>query len=150
MKLITDGRRITFIVMASSNENAIHVTGTLWGESTGHWRFPSQRLVKWMMFTLMRAWTNGLANGRDAGDSRCHDAHYDVTVMRRTFSNAFSLMMNLFTPQLAISRDFRTKPLPEPMLTNSNGAICWVSALGHKELSSSLAEHLKSRMVNRM
>ena len=33
------------------------------------------------MFSLIYAWTNGWANNRDAGDLRCHHAHYDVTVM---------------------------------------------------------------------
>ena len=34
-----------------------------------------------LMFYLICAWTNGWANNRDAGDLRCHRAHYDVTVM---------------------------------------------------------------------
>ena len=33
------------------------------------------------MFPLICAWTNGWANNRDAGDLRCHRAHYDVTAM---------------------------------------------------------------------
>ena len=34
-----------------------------------------------LVFSLIWAWTNGWANNRDAGDLRCHCAHYDVTVM---------------------------------------------------------------------
>ena len=34
-----------------------------------------------LMFSLKCAWTNGYANNRDAGNFRCHCAHYDVTVM---------------------------------------------------------------------
>ena len=46
-----------------------------WGESTGlQWRAA-------LMFSLICAWTNGWANNRDAGDSRRHCAHYDVTVV---------------------------------------------------------------------
>ena len=35
-----------------------------------------------LMFSLICAWTNGWANNRDAGDLRCHRAHYDVPVMK--------------------------------------------------------------------
>ena len=34
-----------------------------------------------LIFSLICAWTNGLANNRDAGDLRRHRAHYDVTLM---------------------------------------------------------------------
>ena len=33
------------------------------------------------MFSLICTWTNSWANNRDAGDLRCHRAHYDVIVM---------------------------------------------------------------------
>ena len=34
-----------------------------------------------LMFPLICAWVHGCANNREADDSRCHSAHYDVTVM---------------------------------------------------------------------
>ena len=34
-----------------------------------------------LMFSLIRAWTNGWVNNQDTGDLRCHHAHCDVTVM---------------------------------------------------------------------
>ena len=34
-----------------------------------------------LMFSLICAWINGLVNSREAGDWRCHRAHYDVIVM---------------------------------------------------------------------
>ena len=34
-----------------------------------------------LMFSLIFAWTNGSANNLDAGDLRCHRAHYDAIVM---------------------------------------------------------------------
>ena len=37
-----------------------------------------------LMFTLIRAWTNGWANNRDAGDLRRNRSHYDTTVMLDT------------------------------------------------------------------
>ena len=34
-----------------------------------------------LMFSLICTWINGWVNYGEAGDSRCHRAHYDVTVM---------------------------------------------------------------------
>ena len=34
-----------------------------------------------LMFSFICAWINSWVNNRDAGDLRCHHAHYDVTVM---------------------------------------------------------------------
>ena len=34
-----------------------------------------------LMFSLICAWINGWVNNREAGDLRCHHAHYDVIVM---------------------------------------------------------------------
>ena len=34
-----------------------------------------------LMLSLVCAWLNGWVNNRDAGDLRCHRAHYDVIVM---------------------------------------------------------------------
>ena len=41
----------------------------------GHWRGA-------FMISVICAWTNGWANIWEAGDLRCHGAHYDVTVMK--------------------------------------------------------------------
>ena len=35
-----------------------------------------------LMFSLIHAWINGWVNNREAGDLRCHRAHYDVAVMK--------------------------------------------------------------------
>ena len=37
------------------------------------------------MFSLICAWINGWVNNREAGDLRQHRAHYDVTVLQRTW-----------------------------------------------------------------
>ena len=34
-----------------------------------------------LMFSLICAWIDGWVNNREAGDLRCHRAHYDATVM---------------------------------------------------------------------
>ena len=45
----------------------------------GQWRGP-------LMFSLICAWIYGWVNNRDAGDLRCHRAHYDVNVMQSTYT----------------------------------------------------------------
>ena len=35
-----------------------------------------------LTMSLICSWTNGWANNRDAGDLRCHHAHYNVNVMK--------------------------------------------------------------------
>ena len=35
-----------------------------------------------LTFSLICVWINGWVNNREAGDLRCHRAHYDVTVMK--------------------------------------------------------------------
>ena len=35
-----------------------------------------------LMFSLICPWINGWVNNREAGDLRCHHAHYDITVMK--------------------------------------------------------------------
>ena len=44
----------------------------------------SQHKGQWrgaLVFSLICAWMNGWVNNSEAGDLRCHRAHYDVTVM---------------------------------------------------------------------
>ena len=38
-----------------------------------------------LMFSMICAWMNVWVNNREAGDLRCHHAHYDVTVMTPNF-----------------------------------------------------------------
>ena len=46
--------------------------------------FPAQRpMTRSFDIFFICAWTNGWLNNREAGDSRRHRAHYDVTVMEK-------------------------------------------------------------------
>ena len=69
-------------MMMSSNGNIFRVTGSFWGESTGHRWIPLTKAsdAELRCFFIC-AWTNGWANNRDAGDLGRLRAHYDVTVM---------------------------------------------------------------------
>ena len=67
--------------MTSSNGNIFRVTGLLCGEFTGHRWIPLTKASDEEL-SLIRAWTNGWVNNRDAVDLRRHRAHYDVTVMK--------------------------------------------------------------------
>ena len=42
--------------------------------------------LRYLLFSLICAWTNSWANNLDAGDLRRHRVHYDVTVMKATFN----------------------------------------------------------------
>ena len=57
---------------------------------SGEFLSQSQRR-KALMFSLICAWTNGWANQPEAGDMRCHRAHYYITVIHTT------TMMNFWT-----------------------------------------------------
>ena len=70
-------------MMMSSNANIFSVTGHLCREFTGHQWTPYTK-GQWrgaLTFSLICAWINGWVNNHEAGNLRCHCAHYDVTVM---------------------------------------------------------------------
>ena len=65
-------------MMTSSNWDTLCVTDALWGESIIHRRIPLTKAGEpELWFLLDKRWDKQ----RDAGDLRCHLAHYDVTVM---------------------------------------------------------------------
>ena len=69
-------------MMTSSNGNIFRVTGPLCGEFTGPGEFPAQRPMMQSVdvffdLCLNNDWVNNL----EAGDLRCHRAHYDIIVM---------------------------------------------------------------------
>ena len=53
-----------------------------------------------LMFSVMYAWINGLANNRKAGDLRHHRAHYDVTVMHA--KNALCMAHSVLKAAVAV------------------------------------------------
>ena len=67
--------------MTSSNGTIFRVNGPLWGEFTIHRLIPQTKASDAEMFSLIRAWTNGWVNNRDAGDLRPHGSHHDVNVI---------------------------------------------------------------------
>ena len=70
-------------MMTSSNGNIFRVTGPLCGEFIGHRWIPLTKTSDaelWCCY-FISAWINGWVNNGEAGDSRRHRAHYDVTVM---------------------------------------------------------------------
>ena len=85
---------MSLTIVTSSNENILHVTGPLCGNSpVRHWPFVwgihgspgnSPHKGQWrgtLMFSLICVWTSGWLNNRHASDLRRHRSHYDVTVM---------------------------------------------------------------------
>ena len=55
-----------------------------------------------LMFSLICAWTNGWVNNRDAGDFRCHRAHYDVTVIRGALFPWYLDFLHQFYPRVTL------------------------------------------------
>ena len=53
-----------------------------------------------LMFPLICAWIHGCANNREAGDSRRHCAHYDVTVMKTHWRESHLSAFHSFTDKL--------------------------------------------------
>ena len=53
------------------------------GNSSVTGEFPTQRPVTRSFDFFICAWINGWVNNGEAGDLRCHRAHYDVIVMQR-------------------------------------------------------------------
>ena len=87
-------------IMTSSNRNIFCVTGLLCREFTGHQWIPhikASGMELWCFFSIW-ARINGWVNNHEAGDLRCHCAHYDVIVM--SFENVVCEMVaNLSQPQ---------------------------------------------------
>ena len=84
LKSIIPGRTgVIYIRKTLWNGNIFRITGPLCGEFTGHWWIPCTNAsdVELWCFLLSVPWINGWVNNREAGDLRCHRAHYDVTVM---------------------------------------------------------------------
>ena len=70
-----------YYMMTSSNGNNFRVTGHFCGKFTGH-RHNSPHECQWrgaVMLSLIDAWINGWVNNHEAGDSRRHRVHFDVT-----------------------------------------------------------------------
>ena len=68
------------IMMTSSNGSIFHITGPLWGESTGQGWIPLTKASDAELWCFLR-WTSGWANNGDAGDLRRNHTHYEVSVM---------------------------------------------------------------------
>ena len=69
----------------SSNGNIFRVTGPLCGEFTSHRWIPLTKTSDTeLWYFLWSPLINGV-NSREAGDLRWHRAHYNVTVMQKTY-----------------------------------------------------------------
>ena len=66
-------------MMTSSNGNIFRITGALCGEFTCHRWIPLTKASDAELWCFL--WSAPEQNNREAGELRCHQAHYDVTVM---------------------------------------------------------------------
>ena len=83
------GYGIAIFMMTSSNGNIFRVTGLLCVEFTGHWRIPRTKASD------AELWSFGWVNNREAGDLRCHHAHYDAIVMYHSCLITWLLLLQL-------------------------------------------------------
>ena len=72
---------ITDVMMTSPNGNIFRITGHLRGEFIGHRWISVTRPVTRSFDVFFGLRLNKRVNNREAGDLRCHCAHYDVTVI---------------------------------------------------------------------
>ena len=127
--------------MTSSNGNIFRVTGSLCGEFTGHrWITVTKAsdaelwygsghgtvavllpgfAINWTIFSLICAWINGWINNREAGNLRCHGAHYDVTVL-----NSFISRSRLSTVESVLRMPISNWLLTKTTITLKRVSIC--------------------------
>ena len=81
-------------MMTSSNGNIFRVTGPLCREFTGHRWTPLIKAsdAELWFFSSICAWINDWVNNREVGDSRCHRAHYDVTLIPPQLTDTTSMI----------------------------------------------------------
>ena len=100
------------IMMTSSNGNLVN------SPHKGRWRGA-------LIFPLICAWINGWVNNREAGDLRCHGAHYDVIVMTcdmfRCSPFCRAVCTILFTSGPLFTK--RTDVLPQDLVKSRSRAI---------------------------
>ena len=68
-------------MMTSSSENISVLLALCAGKSPVIGDFPHVSHIFLFMYSLICAWLHGWVSHRDAGNLRCHRAHYDVTKM---------------------------------------------------------------------
>ena len=81
LMVISSKFKLEYVMTTSSNGNISALLAICAGNSPVTCEFPAQRPVTRSFDVFFCAWINGWVKNREAGDLRCHRAHYDVTVM---------------------------------------------------------------------
>ena len=109
------------IMMTSSNETFSALLAIVQGI---HWSLVnSPHKGQWrgtLMFTLICVWINGWVSNHEAGDLRCHCAHYDVTVM-----------MARLPLQIASNSEFTVFVVSQIKLVNERSGFWWSQTAQH-------------------
>ena len=102
--LITQAKCVLVSHTVTKKDFKYHDDVIKWKHFPHHW--PFVRGIHWspvnfphkgqwrgaLMFSLICAWMKDWVNNREAGNLRCHHAHYDITVM---FPNSKDLRFNI-------------------------------------------------------
>ena len=83
--------------MKSSNGNFFRIIGPLCAEFTGDQWVPLTKAsdAELWCFLWSAPWINSWVNSLEAGDLRCHHAHYDVIVMWFILSLHYTMIVNI-------------------------------------------------------
>ena len=95
----------TYDMMTSSNGNIFRITGHLCGEITGHQWIPHTKASDVKLWYFLCLSLN--KHNREAGELRCHHAHYDVTVMKTAMTknrHSFDFEITKDTPHMTPSQ----------------------------------------------
>ena len=95
-----------------------------------------------LMFSFISAWRNCWVNNREAGDLRCHRAHYDVIVMNWSHATAAdalvprivarlsaAMMLTLWFKRVRVDKDWSQLPVPSTcweIVKNANIPLCFL------------------------
>ena len=82
-----------------------------------------------LMFALICTWANGWVNNRDAGDLRCHRAHYDVIVILKR------------TPGRMVTRSRKASKLQYVGLKLSDQANIWQAPRQCRRIDPTMLTH---------
>ena len=123
------------LMMMSSTGNIFSINGPLSLVNSHHRSLVnSHHKSQWcwdLMFSLICAWINGWVNNREAGDLRCHRAHYDVTVMSDTYIYIYSAIILGMGSANERRRYIVMPPLIVWAHTQNDPCTFWSVCIGH-------------------
>ena len=117
-------------MMTSSNGHIFRVTGHLCGEFTGHrWIARTKASdAELCYFRWYASWIKGWVHNRDAGDLRCHRAHYGVIIMGDwSFTHHYVGSNGNDQRKWSLARQFEFRISANMMMQFSEKSLQWLN-----------------------